>query len=64
MTREDARNFLIAMNNVAAYVPPMLMVQVTNSPVARLIEQVANQPEVQQGEQQQNIERPKPHVVT
>jgi hypothetical protein len=63
MNQTDARNFLLAINAVVGYVPPMLMAGVTNSPVARLIEQIANSPEQPQGEQTPQ-ERPKPHAVS
>jgi len=56
VTQDDARSFIIALNAIVPYVPPMHMAQITNSPVCRMIEQAANasgQPE----------ERPKPRAV-
>jgi hypothetical protein len=69
MNQSDARNFIIALNNIVGYVPPMLMAHVTGSPVCKLIEQIANTPDGAAGvagEQQAQgvpVERPKPHVV-
>jgi len=59
VNQTDARAFIIALNGIVPYVPPMLMAQITGSPVCKLIEQVANTPEGMPGE----IERPKPRVV-
>jgi hypothetical protein len=72
MNQTDARNFILALNNIAGYVPPMLMGMLTSNPLCRLIEQVANPPMTgeqqgeQQGEQTNNAtpERPKPHIVS
>ena len=66
MTRDDARSFLMALNGIMPYVPPMLMTQITANPVARLIEQVANHDaaQAQTGEAGPPQERPKPHAVS
>jgi hypothetical protein len=72
MNPTDARNLIIALNNISGYVPPMLMSQVMSNPICRVLEQVANhdastaQTGAQQGEQTNNAstERPRPHVVS
>ena len=58
MNQNDARAFIVALNAIAPYVPPMLMQQITGSPVCRVIEQMANTAPAEQGE------RPKPHAVS
>ncbi len=45
MNQQDARNLLIALNNVAGYVPPMIWQNVVNNPIMRFIDQVANSPQ-------------------
>jgi len=57
MNQTDARNFILALNAIVPYVPPMLMAQVSGSAVCKTIEQIANTPE------QPAAERPKPHAV-
>lgn len=64
MTREDARNFIVALNAIAPYVPPMLMNGVTQNPISQIIQQMANAPEQGVGEQGTAAERPKPHAVS
>ena len=49
MNQQDARSFILALNAVVGYVPPMLMTQVTASPVCKLIEQIANSDQATQG---------------
>ena len=62
MTQDDARNFIVALNSIVPYVPPMLMQPLVTSPCAKLIQQVANTPQQEQ-QHEQSIERPKPHAV-
>lgn len=64
MTQADARAFIIALNNIAQYVPPMHMQQVTNNPLCRIIEQMANAEEKNRIASTEPEERPRPHVVS
>lgn len=42
MNQNDARNFIMALNNCAQYVPPMVMAQLTGNPMSKYIEAIAN----------------------
>jgi hypothetical protein len=53
MNRDDARAFILALNGIAPYVPPMHMQPLANNPVVKEIESIANAPD----------ERPKPKAV-
>lgn len=68
MTQSDARNFIVALNNIAAYVPPMLMQPLMANPICKIVEHMANTPEqpnqATQGDIGATQERPKPHVVS
>ena len=63
MNQTDARNFILALNAIVPYVPPMLMAQVSGSSVCKAIEQIANTPDAGLGEQGTLAQRPKPHAV-
>ena len=63
MTRDDARNFIMAMNSIVPYVPPMLMTPLASSTVMRVIEQMANH-DASQAQTGEAVERPKPHAVS
>lgn len=45
MTRDDARNLLLAIQAVQPYVPPMFFNQITVSRAIRELEVIANMPE-------------------
>lgn len=64
MNQADARNFIMALNSIAPYVPPMLMNAVMGNPICRIIEQAANHDAstAQMGEQQGEPPK-KPHLV-
>jgi hypothetical protein len=55
MTKDDARNFIIALNAIQPYVPPLMFQPLAGSAVAKYLTDVAN-----------GIadERPKPHAVS
>lgn len=42
MTQEDARNFIMALNSIGGYVPPIQFQVLTNNPVIKAIEAMAN----------------------
>jgi hypothetical protein len=42
MNQEDARAFIVALNTMQPYVPPMHFAQVTQNPMIKIIEQIAN----------------------
>lgn len=42
MNQTDARSFIMALNSAVPYVPPMIMQQITASPMIKVIESVAN----------------------
>lgn len=63
MTKDDARAFIVALNNITAYVPPMHMQPLITNPICKIIEQMANAPEQLQQSEPAPAERPKPHIV-
>ena len=68
MNQSDARNFILALNAIAPYVPPMLMQPLMTNPICQIIEHMANTPDksnqATQGDTGSTQERPKPHVVS
>lgn len=42
MKQSDAREFIMAMNAIQMYVPPMYFSAITNNPIVAEIQQVAN----------------------
>lgn len=67
MTHEDARMFIIALNGISQYVPPMLMMPLLQNSICKQIERIANETAttaatdvVQQG----STAKTKPHAVT
>lgn len=55
MTNTDARNFILALNATAQYVPPIVMQQLLGNPICRQIEAAANEPEITAPSQQAPI---------
>lgn len=55
MNQNDVRSFLLAINGLQGYVPPMLFQQVTANPACRILEGVAN------GELSFEVGSPKPN---
>lgn len=45
INKDDARNFILALNATAQYVPPIVMQQLLGNPICREIEAAANNPE-------------------
>lgn len=67
MTRDEARVFLVTLQQMQPYVPPMIFNGIGNSNVTREIELCANMPEPDAAGQaggNVNTERPKPKAVT
>lgn len=68
MNQTDARNFILALNAVAQFVPPLHMQPLMANPICKVIEHLANTPEqsdtaTQEGASGPPINRPKPHAV-
>lgn len=42
INQNDARNFLLTLNSIAGYVPPLQFQAVVNNPVAMTLQNVAN----------------------
>ena len=45
MNKNDARNFIVALNNCQPYVPPLLYALVTANPCCQFIERIGNAPD-------------------